>query len=377
VNDIAKKEKINNRERLIFLSIFFSIFLVLFSCNSQESKWNGTIEEVDGVIVVKNPKESMYREEAFRLEEELFIGKSEGSEEYLLSQVSDLVVGENEDIYVLDFKESDIKVFNKDGKYIRTISGQGQGPGEIGVPRSLSLTSQNEIMVPDVRNRRLSFFSKEGEFIRSISTARINLRSTDIDSGGNIIGVVAFVKEDNLWHELRKFDSDMNYLFSFTSAPAPSPSHFNTYMPILRWSLNQNDQVLCGYPERYEVDIYDSRGKIIKKIMRNYMPVRISEEEKERLEKLPENINVIQRRHKSAYQGIMVDDQGRIFVQTWEQVTDQDGFYYDVFDPEGKYIFKVPLKTNPRIIKNNKLYTIEEDKQGYQYIKRCKIIWNY
>ncbi len=80
-------------------------------------------------------------------------------------------------------------------------------------------------------------------------------------------------------------------------------------------------------------------------------------------------------KYKSAYQRFVVSDEGKIFVMTWERVADGDGFYYDIFDSEGKCIAKIPLKITPQVIKKNKLYTIEEDEEGYQYVKRYKVTW--
>ena len=78
---------------------------------------------------------------------------------------------------------------------------------------------------------------------------------------------------------------------------------------------------------------------------------------------------------KSAFQRLTVDDLGQIFVMTWEKATDTHGFFYDIFDSEGKYIVKVPIKTISIILKQNKLYTIEEDEERYQYVKRYKVTW--
>jgi hypothetical protein len=41
----------------------------------------------------------------------------------------------------------------------------------------------------------------------------------------------------------------------------------------------------------------------------------------------------------------------------------------------GKYMAKISLKSRPYVIKKNKLYTIEEDNEGYQIVKRYKITW--
>jgi len=76
-------------------------------------------------------------------------------------------------------------------------------------------------------------------------------------------------------------------------------------------------------------------------------------------------------------QWIVADDEGRIFVMTYERVEDGEGYYYDVFDGEGKFIVKVPLKTRPYLIENRKLYTVEEDEEGYESVMRYKVYWNY
>lgn len=72
-----------------------------------------------------------------------------------------------------------------------------------------------------------------------------------------------------------------------------------------------------------------------------------------------------------------IDDEGRIFVQTYEKTSNENGYFYDVFDSESKYIAKIPLKVRPRVWKKNKLYTVEEDEVGYQYVKRYKVTWKY
>jgi len=76
-----------------------------------------------------------------------------------------------------------------------------------------------------------------------------------------------------------------------------------------------------------------------------------------------------------------VDEEGRIFLETYERVIDKENFYYfDVFDSEGKYIAKVPILVrlnSASVWKKNKLYTIEEDEEGFQVIKRYLVVWKY
>jgi len=110
------------------------------------------------------------------------------------------------------------------------------------------------------------------------------------------------------------------------------------------------------------------------KILKDLNPVEIDEYEKEKRawtgrKGLP--------RHFPAFEDLSVDEEGRIYVQTYERQMDKDEFYFDVFEPDGKYIAKIPLKTLPEYWKNGKMYTAEEDENGYLYIKRYKVTWNY
>jgi hypothetical protein len=111
----------------ILLAILPALCTITFpACQKQEAGWQGTIEEVDGVIVVKNLKAPMLGEDVFSLEEELSIGEAEEREEYIFSEIRDIAVDEESRIYVLDSKESHIRVFNTNGEYIKTIGKKGK-----------------------------------------------------------------------------------------------------------------------------------------------------------------------------------------------------------------------------------------------------------
>jgi hypothetical protein len=73
---------------------------------------------------------------------------------------------------------------------------------------------------------------------------------------------------------------------------------------------------------------------------------------------------------------ITTDDEGRIFVGTYEK-TEEGKYYYDVFDSEGRYLAKVALKGLLQVWKKSKLYSIEEDEDGFQMVKRFKVNWKY
>jgi len=88
-------------------------FVWLASCSQQKAEWKGTIEEEDGVTIVQNPKEPMYGEDIFVLEEELSIGEGIGREDYMFSEVIAVATDDADRIYVLDYEECNIKIYDK------------------------------------------------------------------------------------------------------------------------------------------------------------------------------------------------------------------------------------------------------------------------
>lgn len=373
---IKKKQKLGLNVVLIFLVIF------LVSCGKQETDWAGTIKEVDGVVVVKNPLEPIYGEEAFSLEEELVIGEAERSEEYMFQSIYMLDVSDIGDIYDLDFKAQHVKVFNQNGKYLRTIGRPGQGPGELFFPRSVDYTSYDEVVVGTANN--ITYFSPEGEYLKSLPlTNAPRGTSIKIDSDGNIFGLSSF--RDLGVYELRKYDPEFSQLYSYDSSPHPPEELQRTgkmdpFFNALKWDIINGNQIVCGYPgEGYILKIYDSSANLIRKIEKKYIQREITEKDlEEEKTKLPPDLreNVTAPKYFPPYRDLKADDEGRTYVYTYERVPDSDKYYYDIFDPEGRYILKVPLMTRFWILKN-KLYSIEEDEEGYQYIKRYRIIWGF
>jgi sugar lactone lactonase YvrE len=58
-----------------------------------------------------------------------------------------------------------ISVFDKNGKFLRTIGKAGTGPGEFRTPHALEFDSRGRLIVADRHNHRIQILSKEGTFL--------------------------------------------------------------------------------------------------------------------------------------------------------------------------------------------------------------------
>jgi DNA-binding beta-propeller fold protein YncE len=59
-----------------------------------------------------------------------------------------------------------ISVFDKNGKFLRTMGKTGTGPGEFRTPHALAFDSQGRLIVADRHNHRVQMLTKEGKFLR-------------------------------------------------------------------------------------------------------------------------------------------------------------------------------------------------------------------
>ncbi len=58
-----------------------------------------------------------------------------------------------------------ISVFDKSGKYLRTIGKTGTGPGEFRTPHAVEFDSQGRLIVADRHNHRVQVLTKDGRFL--------------------------------------------------------------------------------------------------------------------------------------------------------------------------------------------------------------------
>lgn len=352
--------------------------LSLFFCQKENKIEFKTIDGVQVVFNPKNPVPPKGTPTKLTLEEDLSIGEVEGKEEYMFSRIWYVAVDNEENIYVMDQGETHIKVFDKNGIYLRTIGKKGDGPGELQYPNEIFITNRNQLVVEDFI-RSLNIYSLDGKFIKYLSTAKLFPVGILVDSRGYILALTNINEPGKRGKEIRLFDPNLNYLKTLFTIPEPDPQIYNPFRAHLHWTLAKDDHVIIGYSEDYELQIFNSEGKLIKKIKKEHIPVKITQEDieewKKRTKRIPPGRKLIVPEHHPAFQFLSADDEGRIFVQTYEKTKDGDGYYYDVFDSEGKYIAKIPLKVRPRVLKKKKLYTIEEDENGFHVVKRYKVIW--
>ncbi len=363
----------NCRLGYVFISIL--CFGIQLSCSNRPmAKWNGTINVVDGVTIVDNPTSPLFAPDVFRIDEELSIGGA-STKNFTISSIFDLFVDDNENMLVVDSKEACVLVFDKRGGFVRTIGGKGQGPGEFGFPKDLIVLPNGDIAVLDSINRRITFFAESGMYRKSISEVDFDFVSFDISRTGTVVGLDIVREGESSRHVIKTYSPELKFITSVDSAPIQDIKKLNPFMPNLGSVINAKDQIIYGYPSSYEFKVYSIDGKLEKRISRKYIPLEISDDDMARVKNLHPAIQPVIPKHHSPYWSFFVDDECRIYALTWEKTQDGKRKMFDVFDEQGRYIARIPLPGRSLFIKRDRLYSVEEDEEGYQCLKRYKVTW--
>jgi len=207
-----------NKTNIHLIILLLPVFIILASCGQQKAEWKGTIEEVDGVTVVKNPKEGIWDSKEngeVTIIKEQQIGQLDGPEEVLFVYIVDATVNSKGEIYVADRRLNEIRKFNKNGEYLLTMGRQGQGPGEFQSIRTISVNSHDDLIVFDDAVGRISLFSDNGEHIETTKKIIIDSWIAPSKIFVTETNYVFFGKLGNSFKLFHEFDWDWNIVKSY------------------------------------------------------------------------------------------------------------------------------------------------------------------
>jgi hypothetical protein len=359
-----------------------TLLILVFSTPARarsQPQWKGSIAKEGEVTIVKNPKEPIYKTPILELKEELSIGGPEAQGQAVFTRMREFVVDDAGTFYISDGLGVDcIRVFDKTGHYLRTIGRHGQGPGEFDGIGPLSIIRETgELAVANIRLGCLTYFNARGTYLRDLRLEERNYISARLDSTGRIYGFGGGFEIGKPYFETRLavIDPEGKPAAILIRAPGQVKEKLLMFGPGIHWILDASDELVAGFSGSYDLEIFDGRTqRLSKRIQKDFDPVPVSAEELARY-KWPEltGFQEFAKLH-AAFWNIFASDTGHLFVETFEKAK-TGGFIHDVFDKEGRLIARQPFKSHGLKISGGKYYALEEDEDGYQYVKRYAVTW--
>ena len=385
-----------------FILIFLVSILLWPACHRvQKSESNASVEVIDGIEYIHNTETPMYPDKTVSFVEDLSLKGEDKEGNIVLFEPMLRLVDDQENIYLSELKEGVIKVFDSNGEYIKTIGAQGNGPGEFQMVSYLAVTKDGGLIAFDSRANRTSFFDSTGLFLRSFQWRMGYYSYILVKSSSYIVTERAYSGiRENAFFYVKEFDFEGNEIRSFGEFAMPesliiplSGGTFYAVPPVSDHSIFAGDQAREVFyhclNSQYVIEVYDSSGKLFRKIDRPYVPVPYTEQDakdyrrifdssrlKEEVRKAIQNLNMP--KVKSVVSRMYVDDKSNLWFHTYETKEEEGKTLtaFDIFDSDGYYYAKVWTDISPQIFKKGKMYRIDTDEDsGYRTLKRYKVVW--
>ena len=247
--------KLENRTLKIGIIIFF-LFLA-FSCSMKEKSRLSISVTPDWTL-----------------------GENEGDLNYIFGGISGIEEDSEGNIYVLDFKFWNLRKFDQNRKFVKTIASRGVGPGEIS-QFPVAMTLKNEKIYVILINPVL-IYDTGGNFLKSFKPT-ILPRYIAIDPAGNI--VLANVNVQAMRQLFYIFDPEGQLKTTFGEGFQAANQDFreaNEYWDPSSVFISREGKLYAASPFRYEIRVYNDL-KLEKTITRksaNYEPPKVLKDEK-------------------------------------------------------------------------------------------------
>lgn len=371
-----------------------------------DTEWLGTVDTLsNGAVRIRNAEVGLWDSaSAWTMEFETRIGSSaDGPGAF--GFVRDFDADPSGRIYVLDGQANEIRVFSRDGDFLRSFGRTGEGPGEFQRAAGIVVRLNGTTMVADPMHGRYTLFDSTGTVL-SVASPGIVISSWylvfpwpgTIDSLGHVYDLtntsdglrllrfgiessVSRVRDTIAVPALRSTELLLKDGQGRVRAsmPAPYATQMLTYVDAAGF-------LWLGDNSEYRIVKRRFTGDTVQIIQRAFRPEPVTRADIDSAmapaatflanggatdgPPIPE--------HKPAYRWFIVDDQGYLWVSSSER-RNSIGTVLDVFDPTGRYLGGVDTglqidDTNPPVIRNNRLYATVSDEQDVQYVVSVRIV---
>jgi hypothetical protein len=329
-------------------------------------------ETIDGVLHVRNGAEPRDGVEQLRLQEIWRAGDAD--DEVLFGLVTRVVENDAGELLVLDAQLSRVHVYDRDGRHLRTLFGEGEGPGEVRGPRDIVLLGDGRVGVVQEVPGKLIFVDREntpaGELrIGGPGVAHGGMCQTfSAFAGGDLLLVAGFVQSPGSVQGhmiqtsfLGRFDAEGREIASFCRTEndidfADFTFDENRHLASYWWNaaVGPDGRVyVAPRLDRYEIHVFDGDGRLERVIERAYEPWRRTTADRQRFVGIveaiyadaPIDVGVAPSDFEPAIvaiqRGLRVHADGTIWVLTTHGIRDQEPGVmatFDVFSPSGEYL---------------------------------------
>ncbi len=363
---------------------FFLLLLTAAACTAGGSPAAtarfDTLE--NGAVLVSNPAVGAWgRGPAWRLTDEVKIGARDGEGPAVFGHVQHIELDGLGRVYVLDLHAQEIRVFEADGSFVRTIGGPGAGPGEFRFARGMKFDPAGRLWVLNENNQRYSLFDTSGVLLEELPR-RTNVFIVDSWNA-------AFTPAGDLYDRGRRYDSLRGELVGGLPVPQlPAGTRFGWGISVVTprgWWV--------GVASEYRLWHIGFAGDTVRIVQRDHelhpLPAAQRDSARQELRRLRQRVrgrlDMEAPRYQRIFDQFVLDDRDYLWVLLLPEA-DAERTTFDVFDPEGRYLGGVPApyRVEPRspfsastgpppVVRGDRIAFVTKDELDVEYVVLMRI----
>lgn len=370
------------------LSVGFLI-LIISGCSPQDPELSADAEEaypyrvekVDGVRFISNPESPWKGRVEYDAEELASIGVEAGEDGYMLNRPFDIKVDAEGRIFVMDWGDTNIRVYDPEGLHLRTIGRKGQGPGEFDTPCYFDIGPDGHLYLMDGRNQRVTVFTAEGEHVKDFRVKGFFSGMACDPDGGLFVQTQTTQKEiavsDDLQeipmltglHRIDAASGDSLHIGDFKGEKrmmrrTDSGGMMAVSSPFsITWNVSPSSKLVVGFNETYLLSVYSSTGELEFRFAREATPLP---NPKVKADWAPKFWPPFSARR------LVFDEEGNLWIELYTE-EGFEGILYDVFTPEGIYLQQAVVPYRVYVFSHGNAYGLVMPEDGFPMAKRFRL----
>jgi hypothetical protein len=327
----------------------------------------------DGATHVKNGDKPSQGTTTLKLEKLWSAGGEEGTD--LFGLITQAIVDEAGNVYLLDTQLAEVRVFSPTGEPLKTLSREGEGPGEVRLPTDLFFLPDGRLGLVQAFPGKIIVVDRSGNPGETISVG-----GGDPTQGGFVVlldgssageslvlaGILISTQQNPPGQDRTSFLGrysvagleqvrfvEQKTHLDFQNIKIVEKDQYFVYPR--RWALGSGGRVYAApFRDRYVIHVYGAEGKLERVIERVYEPRPRTEKEMARIEALvaaqtrqiPGEVKTELEKTEPAVSSLHMRDDGELWVVSSRSTHQQPAgimLTYDVFDPQGNFTRQVAV----------------------------------
>lgn len=183
----------------------------------------------------------------------------EGNTGNTLVMPTDVAIGKQQQIYIVDSGNHRVQVFSPDGAYKFSFGSKGSGRDQLNSPVGITTARDGRVLVADRGNNRIQIYDENGVFLLSIPTIAGKTTLTPVDVAVDSSEKKIIVSASGPHHRLMVFNNK-GKLIGFWGKPGNNQGEFR-YPASVTVSRSNETYIVDVFNTR--VQVFDSKGEFL------------------------------------------------------------------------------------------------------------------